>query len=241
MSVRVTGVGRKIFQSSLINLELSNSVHCIREPICEIFDTARYMDAAVSAHLSGHSELATALFAVANCSVTRAWLESVWGAKSPYVKVRSFVGTPLEPGKVESARMPNRAEIAQLHARDGYHCRYCGIPVIRPEVRKFACQLYPQVVTWGSTNASQHAGFQTLWAQYDHVVPHSYGGTNDLDNLVVSCAACNFGKMSYRLEELGLSDPRQRPAIQSQWDGLERLLASAPNNSNAAKHFNVSY
>lgn len=62
------------------------------------------------------------------------------------------------------------------------------------------------------------------WAQYDHVLPHAYGGTNDLDNLAVSCAACNFGKMSYRLEELGLADPRERPSIQSQWDGLERLL-----------------
>lgn len=32
-------------------------------------------------------------------------------------------------------------------------------------------------------------GFQTLWAQYDHVLPDAYGSTNDLDNLVVSCAA----------------------------------------------------
>lgn len=56
------------------------------------------------------------------------------------------------------------------------------------------------------------------------MLPHAYGGTNDLDNLVVSCAACNSGKMSYRLEGLGLTDPRERPPIQSQWDGLERLL-----------------
>ena len=126
---------------------------------------------------------------------------------------------------VQVEGVPEEAQMAQLHARDGYHCRYCGIPVIRPEVRKKVCQLYPKEVTWGSTNASQHAGFQALWAQYDHVLPHAYGGTNDLDNLVVSCAACNFGKMSYRLEELGLSDPRERQPVQSQWDGLERLLA----------------
>jgi hypothetical protein len=43
--------------------------------------------------------------------------------------------------------------------------------------------------TWGSTNASQYAGFQALWAQYDHVLPDAYGSTNDLDNQVVSCAA----------------------------------------------------
>jgi len=56
------------------------------------------------------------------------------------------------------------------------------------------------------------------------VLPHSCGGTNELDNLVVSCAACNYGKMSYRLEELGLSDPRDRPPVPSNWDGLERLI-----------------
>lgn len=197
---------------------------CFREPIAEILDTARYLDAATSAHLSGRREIASALFQIANCDATRAWLESIWGAKSPYVQLPRLSDLPLEPAHRVQSRMPNKAQMAQLHARDGYHCRYCGIPVIRPEVRKKVCQLYPEQVTWGSTNASQHAGFQTLWAQYDHVLPHVYGGTNDLDNLVVSCAACNFGKMSYRLEELGLSDPRERQPLQSQWDGLERLL-----------------
>ena len=197
---------------------------CFREPIAEILDTARYLDAATSAHLSGHREIASGLFQIANCDATRAWLESIWGAKSPYVQLTRLSDLPLESAHRVQSRMPNKAQMAQLHARDGYHCRYCGIPVIRPEVRKKVCQLYPEQVTWGSTNASQHAGFQTLWAQYDHVLPHVYGGTNDLDNLVVSCAACNFGKMSYCLEELGLSDPRERQPLQSQWDGLERLL-----------------
>ncbi|HBO4605231.1 HNH endonuclease signature motif containing protein [Pseudomonas aeruginosa] len=197
---------------------------CFREPIAEIMDTARYLDAAASAHLSGHRELAAALFQLANCDVSRAWLESIWGAKSPYVQLTPLCDQPLAPALRVQSRMPNRMQVAELHARDGYHCRYCGIPVIRPEIRKKVCQLYPEQVSWGATNASQHAGFQTLWAQYDHVLPHAYGGTNDLDNLVVSCAACNFGKMSYRLEELGLSDPRERPPVQSHWDGLERLL-----------------
>lgn len=198
---------------------------CFREPIAEIFDTARYLDAAASAHLSGHRDIAASLLRLANCDTTRAWLDSIWGAKSPYVRLAPLPGLPLDPTLRVQSRMPSKAQMTQLHARDGYHCRYCKIPVIRPEIRKKVCQLYPDVVTWGSTNASQHAGFQTLWAQYDHVLPHAYGGTNDLDNLVVSCAACNFGKMSYRLEELDLSDPRERPPVQSQWDGLERLLS----------------
>jgi len=197
---------------------------CFRKPIAEIFDVARFLDAAASAHLNNMPALANELFHAANSPQAREWLESIWGAKSPYVSVNPLP-QPDITSRVE-ARMPTKAQIQELHQRDGFHCRYCGIPVIRPEVRKLASKLFGTSVPWGSTNATQHAGFQTLWAQYDHVLPHSCGGTNDLSNLVVSCAACNYGKMSYRLEELGLSDPRDRPPIISNWDGLERLLGA---------------
>lgn len=200
---------------------------CFREPIPALFDAARFLDAAVSAHLIGRGSLARELFQTADIPSVRQWLESIWGARSRYVTVKSLPA-PAVTSKVE-ARMPTEMQIQALHARDGFHCRYCGIPVIRPEVRKAALRLYPDAISWGRTNASQHAGFQTLWAQYDHVVPHSCGGTNELDNLVVSCAACNYGKMSYRLEELGLSDPRDRPPVVSGWDGLERLLVRGVN------------
>jgi len=195
---------------------------CFREPIPEIFDAARYLDAAVSAHLQGEYEVAGKLFLLANEPKVRAWLESIWGKNSPYVSVVKLpaveVANPVEQ------RMPTAEQMAELHNRDGYHCRFCGIPVIRAEVRKAAVKLYPEQVTWGRTNASQHAGFQALWAQYDHVLPHSCGGTNDLENLIITCAGCNFGKMSYRLEELGLLDPRDFAPVQSTWDGLERLI-----------------
>lgn len=197
--------------------------HCICDPIPEIFDTAKYLDAAVSAHLSGHRDLAAKLFLSANCAKTRTWLDSIWGARSPHVVVRKVSALPIDVAAREPVRMPAATLVRQLHERDGYHCRYCGIPVIRPAIRKLACEFYPDEVTWGRTNATQHAGFQALWAQYDHVVPHSYGGTNDIANLVVSCAACNFGKMSFSLDQIGLSDPRKRPPVQSHWDGLERL------------------
>jgi 5-methylcytosine-specific restriction endonuclease McrA len=65
-----------------------------------------------------------------------------------------------------------------------------------------------------------------MWLQYDHLVPHAKGGNNDLENVVVTCAPCNFCRMEYTLEEVGISDPRERTPISSSWDGLERLLAS---------------
>ena len=206
-----------------------NLKRCFREPIPEIFDVARYLDAATSAHLQGEHDIASKLFELANSQIVREWLESIWGKGSPYVIISKL--PPIETQTKVEARMPTSAQINELHRRDGFHCRFCGIPVIRAEVRKRASELYPQAVTWGRTNASQHAAFQALWAQYDHVVPHSAGGTNELENLVITCAACNFGKMSYRLEELGLQDPRGFPAVRSTWDGLERLL---PASSSAA-------
>jgi 5-methylcytosine-specific restriction endonuclease McrA len=77
---------------------------------------------------------------------------------------------------------------------------------------------------WGRTNMTQHAAFQAMWAQYDHVLPYARGGNSTLDNMIVTCAPCNFGRMNYILEEVGLADPRGREPIGSKWDGLERLL-----------------
>tara|TARA_R110002051_G_C8668305_1_gene490023 strand:- start:81 stop:716 length:636 start_codon:yes stop_codon:yes gene_type:complete len=202
---------------------------CFRDPIPELFTAANKLDAAVSAHVLGRSEEAQDYFHLANNLEVRAWLESIWGKGSSYVTVNKL---PLPPAWVRvPSRMPTLLQKRALHARDGYHCRFCGIPVIRPEIRKLAVKLYPATVTWGRTNASQHAGFQALWAQYDHVVPYSCGGTNELENLVVTCAGCNFGKMSYRLEELGLLDPRDFLPVASPWDGLERFLPRGQSGS----------
>lgn len=195
---------------------------CFREPIPEIFDAARYMDAAVSAHLAGHTAVAEELFALANIKEVWDWVESIWGKKSPYVNVTKNPSQHIQP-RVKN-RMPDSQMKSELRKRDGYHCRFCGIPVIRSEVRNVLRNTYPKAIPWEGTTATQHAGFQCLWLQYDHVVPHSAGGENTLENLVIACAACNFGKMNFTLEELGLSDPRYFPPVQSRWDGLERGL-----------------
>lgn len=195
---------------------------CFREPIPEVFDAARYLDAAVSAHLSGNPTLATQLFVLANDKKVWDWTNSIWGKKSPFVQVNRL--PPAEnPAPKQLQRMPTSSQIALLLKRDGYHCRFCGLPVIRAEVRREIVKAYPAVVLWGRGNENQHAGLQALWAQYDHVVPFARGGTNELENLVVTCAACNYGKMSYSVEELGLFDPRLYAPVPSLWDGLERF------------------
>jgi 5-methylcytosine-specific restriction endonuclease McrA len=194
-----------------------------REPIPEIYDVARYLDAAVSAHLSGQIKIAEELFTLANNKEVWNWVESIWGKNSPYVNVTK---KPLQHTQPKAKnRMPDAYMKGELRKRDGYHCRFCGIPVIRSEVRKLLRNIYPNAIPWEGTTATQHAGFQCLWLQYDHVVPHSAGGENTLENLVITCSGCNFGKMNYTLDELGLLDPRDFPPIQSGWDALERVLS----------------
>ncbi len=201
-----------------------NLRRCLREPIPEIFEAARLLDAAVGSHLAGEKETASHLLSQANMPGIRSWTESVWGAKSVYVQVRPVVSTQIVVTARVPERMPTDAEKMQLHARDGYHCRFCHIPVIRAKVRARFVSSYPDSVSWGRSNVTQHAAFQCMWAQYDHVVPHASGGDNSMDNLVVACSACNFGRMNYSLAAVGLLDPRETPRCEAAWDGLERFL-----------------
>ncbi|MBD2120093.1 HNH endonuclease [Trichocoleus sp. FACHB-262] len=198
---------------------------CLREPIPEIVDAARYLDAAVSAHLIGRFDLAEALIRLADIPAVREWTESLWGATSPYTQYRVIENASPHLPKDQRVpnRMPTAAQTHFLHQRDGYHCRFCGIPVIRSEVRDRLRKFYPDALPWGKTNPEQHSAFQALWLQYDHLLPHARGGNNDLENVVITCAPCNFGRGSYTLEEVGLADPRLREPVRSTWDGLERF------------------
>ena len=83
-------------------------------------------------------------------------------------------------------------------------------------------------VSWGSTNGSQHAAFQCMWLQFDHILPNGRGGDSSIDNIVITCAACNFGRMDATLEEAQLIHPLTlNPPMAwdrySEWDGLERF------------------
>ena len=198
---------------------------CLREPIPEIADAAQFLDAAVSAHLMGEIALVEDLIRLADLPAIREWTESIWGKNSPYVQYRQIESaeSDLASHERQSVRMPTVEEKRRLHQRDGYHCRFCGIPVIRAEVRQQFVKSYPHLELWGRANSQCHAAFQAMWAQYDHLLPHARGGGNELWNIFITCAPCNDGRMSYPFEEVNLEDPRSREPIHSQWDGLERF------------------
>ena len=203
---------------------MSNLRICLRAPVPALQVAAALLDRAATAHVEGNRALAAALIVQANMSDVREWTESLWGAKSPYApKLRKL----SDAAPRENERMPNRFVQSQLHTRDGFNCRYCGVPVIRKVVREYFRKSYPELALWGRRNIEQHAAFQAMWAQYDHVVPHSTGGKNELGNIIVTCAPCNFAKMDFTLEDCGLMDPRLRDPCASSWDGLEQVLKHA--------------
>ncbi|CAN5247877.1 hypothetical protein BH10PSE9_BH10PSE9_11210 [soil metagenome] len=198
---------------------------CLQNPIPAIFDAARFLDAAVSAHLVRQHSLADELIRAADMPVIRDWSESLWGKGGPWTRpVRIENSAPFLPkDQRQIARNPTVADTAALLRRDGFHCRFCGIPIVRAEMRSAMRRSYPEALRWGPANVDQHTGFQAMWLQYDHVLPHARGGTNSFDNLIVTCAPCNNGRSNLTLDEVGLSDPRERPPFRSMWDGLERF------------------
>ncbi len=205
---------------------------CIREPIPDLWDVAHLLGVAVDAHLHGDEGRADSLLRNANRPTVREWTESLWGSAKAnpnqwqYRRLRSVANSPPRLPKAERLpkRKPSSSEQAAIIAQYGRYCVFCGVPLIRCEVRRVLHRLYPEAVQWGSTNLSQHSAFQALWLQFDHLLPHSRGGDNSLSNVVVTCAGCNYGRMDNTLEELGLIDPRSRIAPDGGWDGLERVL-----------------
>lgn len=207
---------------------------CLREPIPEIFAAAEILSEAADAHCSGDHALAERLLSDADLPAVRGWTESLWGSRKStpdqwkYHRFRNIPDAPPHLAKQDrvAIRMPTRAEQAAIIGHYGRLCMFCGIPLVRQEVRAAFNRRYPVAVPWGSTNPTQHAAFQCMWLQFDHLVPHSRGGLNSLENVVVTCAPCNFGRMHHTIEELGLLDPRPLPRTRSTWDGLERIFAS---------------
>lgn len=199
---------------------------CLKEPIPEIFEAAKLLDDAVNSHLIGDFMQAEKLILKADMFEIRAWTESIWGAGGIYTDLKKKLGEPQTFPKELRAplRMPNKTGEAALLKRDGFNCSFCGIPVIRKEIRVYLHKYYPNALKWGKTNSEQHSAFQAMWVQYDHIIPHARGGETNLENMLITCAPCNYGRMNFLVAEIGISMPNLNKIISNEWDGLERLL-----------------
>ena len=203
---------------------------CIRSPIPEIEEAAILLSAATEAHLAGDLAGAEQLIRRADMQAIGDWVAPLLGNdtqfpdRAGYVRYRQIPGAPPVLPKADrlKERMPTREAQAALISLYGLRCVFCEIPLIRPQVRSAFVKAYPHAVPWGKVS---HAAFLAMWLQFDHVVPHSRGGGNSPSNIVVTCSGCNYGRMSYTLEEIGVTDPRLREVRKTEWDGLERFRA----------------
>jgi hypothetical protein len=200
---------------------------CFLPPIPELEIAADLLLDAADALLASQYERAGGLLRQADMPVLRDYALRIMGREDRWIHRRRSV--PAMPAVASRAgqRMPAAAMERALYARDGWRCRFCGCRVVVKPARDRMRRLLPGAIRLDVSARDYHAALLALTAVPDHVVPHSHGGGNELDNLVTACWPCNNGRGGYRLEEMGLADPRSRAPMVDAWDGLSRLLGPA--------------
>lgn len=195
---------------------------CFRQPIPEIFHAAVQLKQAVEAHLAGARRQCAQLIADADIPEIAVWTDSLWGKlRSDIHRFRILPDSPpaYDLAQRPTPRMPTADVKRAVIARDGFHCRFCGIPVIPRSVRAAMSKDYPEA-RWGTRNVDQHAAFQCMWLQFDHCLPNKRGGDSSQANIIITCAPCNFARMDWTIAEAGLEDPRNCSPEPS-WSGYE--------------------
>lgn len=156
----------------------------------------------------------------------RTWFESLGQHAGMYrvAKLSTQSSAKLSADQLDTLRAPAKFEKA-VFERDSYLCRYCGLKVVAKKVlTAFEKAVGKSNFSSQGTSAQQHGILHGFKIVADHVVPHRLGGRTDLNNLVTSCPACNYGKYYYTIEQLGIDDPRDRPPVKSDWDGLTSFI-----------------
>ena len=199
---------------------------CLLAPLPEHAEAARLLSKASKAILSDDLELARNLVRRADMPLLFDRSNLVMSGRDLCIQRRRPIAPSSAPVTKVSSRMPSSAATMALFARDGWRCRFCDCRVIPPKVRAAMRVALPGAIPWSAVEGF-HGAFYALSASVDHIVPHSAGGSNDQENLVTACWSCQFGRGAWSLEEVGLSDPRARPPIRDEWDGLTGLVGRA--------------
>lgn len=198
---------------------------CFLVPISEIEVATDLIDAAANEILKTNLEQAKELIAQADLPEIGEYARRIVGPYDPEIhRYRAVLGAPRVTADRARRRMPPVRIEREVFERDGWRCRFCGIRIVAKKAIRVLDARFPRVLRWSQTgDAEKHCAFLALCSSLDHVLPHSRGGTNDLDNLVAACGPCQFGRNQWTLEEVGISDPRLRPPVVDHWDGLMRI------------------
>lgn len=182
---------------------------------------------AVRKHNAGDNVAADRLFREANVPEIGRWFASVVGPYQASIhgpRPKVLIPPSLPVAERKKPRMPSVTAKREILVRDGFYCRFCEMPVISKRTIRAIAHAYPDAARWTDVAAEQHRFFQAANLQYDHIIPHARGGDSSADNMVITCAVCNYGRGSFTLEETYLIDPRSFPIRQSSWDGLQSFL-----------------
>lgn len=204
---------------------------CLLEPVPELTIATKMIDAAADAILAGDMNLAGLLIRESNHSSISDYVRRTVGKLSDEVHGQTTLPKVLPRSVREATRMPTAEVQRQVFARDGWHCRFCGIRVLYRPARARLIELFPVETNWVDAEYERHAALYACGASLDHVLPHSRGGGNEVGNLVTACFCCQFGRGQFTLDEVQLTDPRDRGPIVTSWDGLTRLQGRSANRT----------
>jgi len=196
---------------------------CFLPPPDDINHAVEHLTLAAKAHDQADYEAAAHQIKCADIQVLEDWRYLISGPSNQKIhRIRPATDIPplLPKNNRLKARMPLANAQSKLIQKYGYHCTYCDVPLIDLKTFKRMKKKYPNAARWGSINTEKHHALKAMSLTFDHVIPHSRGGNNDIENLVISCQTCNCGKGNSTLEELGLFDPRNKERAPSQWNGL---------------------
>jgi 5-methylcytosine-specific restriction endonuclease McrA len=195
-------------------------------PIPEIDAGLDLVSRAADAFLDGRIDLAKRLLVEADFPEIAVYCGRIVGKTDPSLHWQHKQPTDLLPPDARLAtRMPSPSTELFVFERDGWKCRFCGCRVLDRKARAKLCKAFPDETHWSREELSRHSVLHALSVSLDHIVPHSRGGTNDVENLVTACYVCQFGRNCWTLAEVGFEDPRSRSPVVDTWDGLRRLLA----------------
>ncbi|NTW88577.1 MAG: HNH endonuclease [Desulfobulbaceae bacterium] len=198
---------------------------CFVQPIPQVFQAAILLSEAADAILVGNLDQAERLILEADMPVLNDYVRSIASTVSVNIhRVRKVPDAPPINADRIKKRMPSKSVEYSVYTRDGWHCRFCGTCVVAKSARKEMNRLLPTAARWGLKNIEKHAGLSALEATLDHILPHSRGGDNSLENLVTACGPCQFGRGGWTLAEVGFRNPFLRLPIIDGWDGLLRLV-----------------
>lgn len=139
----------------------------------------------------------------------------VWGGKLSADTRQSAADVLAEP-TARIRRISDDRLRAQVFIRDGFRCTSCGGRAVPRSILVALHDLFPAELPYDRHygRGKVHPVFWALAPEADHVLAHSRGGANDLENLTTLHASCNTQKSDAEVA------PIPRYGGLESWDGL---------------------